>query len=140
MEIVEISVGNFEELIALWQAAAGVGLDRDSDTKERIATYLRRNPGLSFAAWDGGRIVGAVLCGHDGRRGYMHHLAVAEAWRGRGIGRALVEKAISRLQMMGVRKCNIFLYADNTGGYGFWRRMGWIERTDSKVMSKDIIL
>jgi len=81
MEIKELTIKNCEEVLSLWQSTEGVGLDRDVDTKERIGIYLQRNPGLSFAAFEKGKVLGAVLCGHDGRRGYLHHLTVAEAHR-----------------------------------------------------------
>jgi putative acetyltransferase len=138
MEITELTIKNCEEVISLWQNTEGVGLDKDVDTKERIGIYLQRNPGLSFAAFEKGKIIGAVLCGHDGRRGYLHHLTVAEAHRNKGIGNALVDKVISKLRMLGIRKCNIFVFANNPGGQEFWKKNDWVERTDLKVMSKDI--
>jgi N-acetylglutamate synthase len=138
MEIRELTIKNYEEVLSLWQSTEGVGLDKDSDTKERIGIYLQRNPGLSFAAFEKGKVIGAVLCGHDGRRGYLHHLTVAEAHRNKGIGNALVDKVISKLRMLGIRKCNIFVFANNPGGQEFWKKNGWIERTDLKVMSKSI--
>jgi N-acetylglutamate synthase len=138
MEITELTIKNYEEVLSLWQSTEGVGLDKDVDTKERIGIYLQRNLGLSFAAFEKGKVIGAVLCGHDGRRGYLHHLTVAEAHRNKGIGNALVDKVISKLHMLGIRKCNIFVFANNPGGQEFWKKSGWVERTDLKVMSKDI--
>jgi ribosomal protein S18 acetylase RimI-like enzyme len=138
MEIVELTIKDYEEVLSLWQNTEGVGLDKDTDTKERIGIYLQRNPGLSFAAFEKGKVIGAVLCGHDGRRGYLHHLTVAEGHRNKGIGTALVDKVISKLRMLGIRKCNIFVFADNASGQEFWKKNGWAERTDLKVMSKNI--
>jgi ribosomal protein S18 acetylase RimI-like enzyme len=138
MEIKEMSVKELEAVISLWQSSPGVGLDKDADTKERIGIYLQRNPGLSFAAFEKGKVIGAVLCGHDGRRGYLHHLTVAEAYRNKGIGTTLVDRVISKLHMLGIRKCNIFVFANNPAGQEFWKRNGWVERTDLKVMSKMI--
>ena len=138
MEITELTIKNCEEVLTLWESSEGVGLDSDTDTKERIWIYLQRNPGLSFAAFEKGKLIGAVLCGHDGRRGYLHHLTIAEAYRNKGIGTTLVGKAISKLRMLGIRKCNIFVFADNPGGQEFWKKSGWVERTDLKVMSKSI--
>jgi len=138
MEITELKIEHYQEAFSLWQSVNGVGLDKDADTQERIWIYLQRNPGLSFAAFEKGKVIGAVLCGHDGRRGYLHHLTVAETHRGKGIGTALVDKVISKLRMLGIRKCNIFVFADNVGGQEFWKKNGWIERTDLKVMSKTI--
>jgi ribosomal protein S18 acetylase RimI-like enzyme len=138
MEITELTIKNCEEVLSLWQNTKGVGLDKDTDTKERIWIYLQRNPGLSFAAFEKGKVIGAVLCGHDGRRGYLHHLTVAEKHRNKGIGTALVDKVISKLRMLGIRKCNIFVFSDNVGGQAFWKRNGWLEQTDLKVISKSI--
>lgn len=138
MEIRELTIKNYEEVLTLWESSKGVGLDSDTDTKERTEIYLQRNPGLSFAAFEKGKIVGAVLCGQDGRRGYLHHLTVAETHRNKGIGSALEDKVISKLRTIGIRKCNIFVFADNAGGQEFWKRNGWVERTDLKVMTKDI--
>ena len=138
MEIRELRIENLEEVLSLWESSEGVGLDSDTDTKERIWIYLQRNPWLSFAAFEKGKVIGAVLCGHDGRRGYLHHLTVAEAYRGKGIGTALVDKVISKLRTLGIRKCNIFVFTDNTDGQEFWEKGGWVERTDLKVMSKNI--
>lgn len=138
MEIRELRIENIEEVFSLWETSDGVGLDSDTDTKERIWIYLQRNPGLSFAAFEKGKVIGAVLCGHDGRRGYLHHLTVAEAYRNKGIGSALLDKVISKLRTLGIRKCNIFVFADNTSGQEFWKRCGWTERADLKVLSKSI--
>jgi ribosomal protein S18 acetylase RimI-like enzyme len=82
------------------------------------------------------RIVGAVLCGHDGRRGYLHHLAVAPAHRHNGIGRALVEACLAKLGHIGIQKCNIFLFSDNEPGEAFWKHIGWNGRGDLKVLQK----
>ncbi len=138
MEITELTIKNYEEVLTLWESSSGVGLDSDTDTKERIWIYLNRNPGLNFAAFEKGKVIGAVLCGQDGRRGYLHHLAVAEAYRNKGIGTALVDKVISKLRMLGIRKCNIFVFADNLAGQEFWKKNGWVERTNLKVLSKNI--
>src|SRR5438034_8157863 len=101
--------GHLEAVLALWSETEGVGLN-ESDTPERLILYLNRNPGLSLVACDDRRIVGAVLCGHDGRRGYLHHLVVAPDCRQRGLGRQLVAKCLASLQAIGIPKCNIFLY------------------------------
>jgi N-acetylglutamate synthase len=137
---------DYDEVAALWQNTEGIGLDEHVDTREGIAGYLARHPGLSFVALlecgdesphSQKRIVGAVLCGDDGRRGYLHHLAVAAAWRRNGIGRALVEACLKRLASVGIPKCNIFLLADNELGKTFWKHNGWNERNDLKVLQKE---
>jgi putative acetyltransferase len=130
-----MTAADFDEALRLWQNTEGVGLN-ESDTPERLSAYLQRNPGLSFVARVHGEIVGAVLCGHDGRRGYLHHLAVAKAHRRQGNGRRLVETCLRQLETLGILKCNIFLFADNPDGELFWRRNGWINRADLRVMQK----
>ena len=125
-------------MLALWRSCEGIGLS-ESDTREAIAAYLARNPGLSLVTTDtDGVIVGAVLGGHDGRRGYLHHLAVVPAHRGRGLGRTLVDETLARLCRLGIQKCNIFLYADNAAGRAFWRRAGWSAREDLVIVQKKL--
>lgn len=124
-------------VLALWQATEGIGLN-ESDTPEAIAAYLVRNPGFSLVAEIEGVIVGALLGGHDGRRGYLHHLAVASLHRRRGLGRALVGESLARLHAQGITKCNIFLYANNAAGRAFWLREGWAPREDLFLVQKAI--
>jgi len=126
-------IEDYDAVIALWRCAEGVGLN-ESDTRRAIAAYLRRNPRFSFVAEQDGRIIGAVLCGHDGRRGYLHHLAVAERHRKRGIGRQLVAVCLAKLRQAGIQKCNLFIFASNAAGMKFWARTGWKLRTELRVM------
>jgi putative acetyltransferase len=130
---------DYDTVLALWRSCEGIGLS-ESDTRDAIAAFLVRNPGLSLVATDtDGVIVGAVLGGHDGRRGYLHHLAVLPAHRGRGLGRALVDETLARLRRLGIQKCNIFLYAHNAAGRAFWLREGWSAREDLVVVQKAIL-
>ena len=127
------------EVIRLWEEMEGIGLS-ESDSVPALTSYLQRNPELSFVARnEQQQIVGAVLCGHDGRRGYLHHLAVARNYRKMGIGRALVEKCLSSLQALNILKCNLFLFSDNSSGEAFWREMGWRERGDLRLMQKVLL-
>jgi putative acetyltransferase len=135
-QITEMTTADYDDVAGLWQSTAGVGLDEDTDTREGITACLSRNPGLSFVARRDGTIVGTVLCGHDGRRGYLHHLAAAAAHRHRGVGRTLVEACLGKLGSLGIRKCNIFLFSDNETGEAFWKAVGWNERADLKVLQK----
>ena len=122
---------------ALWRRCEGVGLG-SSDTREAIAAYLRRNPGLSFVAQMKGRLVGAVLCGHDGRRGYLHHLAVSKRCRRAGLGRRLVDLCLERLRRIDIHKCNIFVFSDNLDGMTFWTRTGWTPRPDLSLLQVNL--
>jgi ribosomal protein S18 acetylase RimI-like enzyme len=121
--------------MTLWKKTEGIGLN-ESDTRVAVAAFLKRNPGLSAVATSGGRVVGAILCGHDGRRGYLHHLAVAKGWRRRGLGRSLVAFCLDGLHAAGIPKCNLFLFSDNYSGRTFWKRLGWQVRTDLRLVQK----
>jgi putative acetyltransferase len=126
---------DLEAALGLWAQSDGVGLN-ESDTPDRLRKYLNRNPGLSLIARDGSRLVGAVLCGHDGRRGFLNHLAVVPECRGRGLGRQMVEACLEALNALGILKCNIYLYTDNEPGQVFWNRCGWSARTDLMVLQR----
>ena len=136
VEITEFTPADHEEALSLWQISEGIGLS-SADSRESIERYLLRNPGLSFVARDGDRLVGAVLCGHDGRRGYLHHLAVAPEHRRQGVGRLLVDRCLAGLRSLGLEKCHLFVKADNEPALDVWRRLGWTERTDIRMMSFD---
>jgi putative acetyltransferase len=124
--------------LALWRATEGMGLG-DSDRPERLAAFLDRNPGASAVALDvNGALIGAVLCGDDGRRGYLHHLAVARDWRRRGVAKALLAHCFAVLKRREIEKCNIFLLADNTDGERFWQQAGWVCRGDLKVLQRNV--
>lgn len=140
MEIREMTIRDYEAVNSLWQICDGIGLDSDVDSKRGMATYLQRNPGMSFVAIDNGKIFGAVICGHDGRRGYLNHLAVAKDFRLKGTGRALVYKALGKLRAIGIRKCNGFVLADNRSALEFWQKLGFLKQEDLKVISKIITL
>jgi ribosomal protein S18 acetylase RimI-like enzyme len=145
---------DYDAAHALWSRTEGIGLS-EADSRANIERFLRHNPGMSFVAVDGeagagaggagaggagagGALAGAVLCGCDGRRGYLHHLAVASGYRRRGVGRGLADRCLAALSAAGVRKCHIFVIADNAEGKRFWERMGWEERTSLLIMSKDL--
>ncbi len=118
----------------LWQATPGVGLG-ESDQRGAIEAYLARNPGLSFVAYDGDALVGTILCGHDGRRGLIHHLVTAPGQRRKGLGRALVTRALSALGDAGIIKCHLVVYRSNADGLAFWRAISATERIELALFS-----
>ncbi len=132
-----MSESDLSSVIGLWSTTDGIGLN-ESDTSDRLKTYLRRNPGQSFVAREGktNRLIGAVLCGNDGRRGYLHHLAVETDARGCGVGRELVRRCLVELEKCDIAKCNLFVYDTNISGKMFWEKLGWISRIDLRVMQK----
>jgi ribosomal protein S18 acetylase RimI-like enzyme len=124
---------DYDAVLALWQQCEGVGLT-PSDSRGAVHAFLGRNPGLCVVARQGEQIVGAVLCGHDGRRGYLYHLAVAPECRKAGIGAAIVEVCLTNLASAGIQRATIFVYGHNDTGQQFWRRIGWKHRTDLIVL------
>jgi N-acetylglutamate synthase len=133
-EILPFEIAAYEQVFSLWQRCEGVGLS-SADSPEHIATYLERNPGMSFLAMDGENVIGAILSGHDGRRGYIHHLAVQDNYRRLGIGRQLVAHCAAALQKEGIQKCHLFIFHENQAGIAFWENIGWAFREDIRVMS-----
>jgi ribosomal protein S18 acetylase RimI-like enzyme len=137
IEILPMAVGDLEAVTALWNGTEGVGLN-ESDDPGQLRAFLERNPGLSLVARDGSRLVGAVMCGHDGRRGFLYHLAVLPEHRKHGIGRAMVDRCLDALRSLGLLRCNILIYVDNHSGDQFWKRGGWYDRSELKLMQHDI--
>jgi ribosomal protein S18 acetylase RimI-like enzyme len=134
IEIVHFLPADYDEVLALWSSTEGLTL-READSREAISRYLARNPGLSFVARDEGALIGAVLTGTDGRRGYLQHLAVARSHRGRGLGRSLAERAVEALRVLGITKCHLMVRQENAQARAFWARLGWNERADIMLMS-----
>ena len=137
IEITEFSMSNYEEATAFWASIPEVGLD-DADSISSMEAFLKRNPGLSFVAKHGKDLIGAVLCGHDGRRGYLHHLAVSPDYRGKGIGKRLVYECLSALSRHGISRCNIFIYSHNEKGKEFWEKTGWTNYDGLEIMYRSV--
>ena len=100
------------------------------DTYDGLDKYLKRNPTTSFVAEDGDKIIGAIMAGHDGRRGFFHHVSVMKEYQGQGIGKALVEHAMQALKDEGIRKVALVAFTDNDGGNAFWEKQGFTVRKD----------
>ena len=130
MHIRKMTISDYEAVYALWLSCAGMGLNNLDDSKEGIERSLNRNPDTSFVAEQDGRIVGVILCGHDGRRGYIYHTAVHPAYRQQGIASELVERAVSALKECGINKAALVVFERNTDGNTFWEKTGFTERTD----------
>lgn len=125
---------HLDPVLDLWSRSEGV--DVGSDSPESLRQFLERNRGLSWVAMRGGLLVGAALCGHDGRRGYIHHLAVDPSARRCGIGRALVDRCLSALRRAGIGKCHVFVFRSNRFGELFWGPTGWERRDDVQMFSQ----
>jgi N-acetylglutamate synthase len=112
---------DYPDMRALWKSTPGMGLS-SADDEAPVASFLRRNPGCSFVCLASGRVAGTVLAGHDGRRGYLYHLAVLPEYRRRGIGSELLRLATSALRSAGIKKAHAFVFADNEAGKAFWAK------------------
>lgn len=133
----EIHIDDYSEIYALWSRTPGMGLS-DADSRKNVEKFLIRNKGISFCFEEDGKMIGTILCGHDGRRGYIYHVTVDAEHRGSGIGRALVEKSLERLKTEGIDKCHLFVFGDNVIGNDFWASSGWAKRDDIFVYSKSV--
>lgn len=136
MEVRTMEIEDYDLVINLWESTEGIGLS-NADSKDNIEGFLKRNPGLSLVAIKGGELVGAILCGHDGRRGYLHHLAVRKDQRLKGLGKELVKNCLLRLKETGIDKCHIFVFRENEQGIRFWTKNEWLTRMDLHIMSRN---
>ena len=116
---------DYDDVRALWMTIRGFGIRALDDSREDIQRFIRRNPTTSVVARIGGKIIGSILCGSDGRQGALYHVCVAKAYRRQGIGTKMVGYCMQRLKEMGVNKVALIAFASNDGGNAFWRQIGW---------------
>jgi N-acetylglutamate synthase len=133
----EFSIGDYEAAFELWQKVEGVEIS-EGDDKEGVARFVAHNPGLSRVATDGSKLVGVVMCGQDGRRGHIYHLAVDPAYRRFGLGKRLVQECLDGLRQVGVVRVIILVADDNSGGAEFWKRAGWEHIPGAVAMGIDV--
>ena len=133
----EFSISDYDAALRVWQRVEGVEI-AEGDDREGITQFLARNPGLSRVAIDGPAIVGVALCGDDGRRGHIYHLAVDPAYQGRGLGKRLLDECLVRLRRAGAQRVIILVAGDNQRGAEFWKRYGWEEIPGVLVMGIDV--
>lgn len=129
---------DYDGVYHLWIHTPGMGLNTTDDSREGIEKYLKRNPTTSFVALDGERIIGVIMAGHDGRRGFIHHTAVLPDYRGQGIARELVTHAMDALEAEGIHKVALVAFARNEIGNGFWETIGFEKREDLVYRNKNI--
>ena len=130
MDIRQMSIDDYEKVYALWLSCAGMGLNDLDDSKEGIEKFLTRNPDTCFVAEENQEIIGVILAGNDGRRGYIYHTAVHSDHRNRHIGKSLVEAALSAFCAIGINKAALVVFERNEGGNAFWEKMGFTRRKD----------
>ncbi len=130
MEIREMRISDYDAVAALWHTISGFAIRSLDDSREGVEKFLSGNPGLSTVAEEDGRVVGAILCGHDGRRATLYHVCVEEPCRKRGIGKAMVVRCMQALQAEGINKVALIAFTHNDVGNAFWKEIGWTERQD----------
>lgn len=125
-----MTIEDYEEVRELWMSIKGFAIRSIDDSREGVERFLTRNPDSSVVAVEDGRIVGAILCGHDGRRGCLYHVCVAEEYRMRGIGKEMVVFCMEALKAEKINKVSLIAFTANDIGNAFWRQIGWTKRED----------
>ena len=136
MNIRKITINDYDEVYALWISCAGMGLNSLDDSREGIDKFIKRNPDTCFVAECDDKIVGAIIVGNDGRRGYIYHTAVKSQYRKRGIARQLVETAMRELKRCGINKVALVAFDKNESGNAFWEKLGFTVREDLVYRNK----
>lgn len=125
-----MTIEDYDRVRALWMKIKGFGIRSVDDSREGVERFLKRNPETSVVAEEDGKIVGAILCGHDGRRGCLYHVCVDEQYRMRGIGKAMVVFAMEALKREQINKVSLIAFTKNDIGNAFWKEIGWTGRED----------
>lgn len=129
---------DYSQVYDLWMACTGMGLNNLDDSPEGIAIFLQRNPDTCFVAAESNKIIGVILVGSDGRRGYIYHTAVHPDYRRKGIAQMLVEKSLNALEEIGIHKAALVVFKKNENGNKFWEKLGFTEREDLIYRNKTI--
>ena len=125
-----MTADDYEEVKALWMTIKGFGIRSIDDSKEGVERFLKRNPTTSVVAIEDGKVVGSILCGHDGRRGCFYHVCVHADYRMKGIGKAMVDKAMEPLKEEQINNLSLIAFTQNDIGNAFWKEIGWTKRED----------
>ena len=125
-----MTIADYDGVRDLLMKIKGVGIRTIDDSREGVEQFLKRNPTTSVVAVEDGKIVGSILCGHDGRRGCFYHVCVDEKYRMRGIGKSMVVKAMEALKAENINKVSLIAFTQNDIGNAFWNEIGWTKRED----------
>lgn len=133
-----MTIEDYDGIYDLWINTPGMGLNSTDDSREGIEKYIKRNPTSCFVAEDNDKIVGVIIAGHDGRRGYIYHTAVLSVYRKQKIAKRLVDSVMSALDAEGINKVALVVFKKNELGNGFWENIGFINRDDLVYRNKNI--
>lgn len=139
MNIRTMKIEDYESVYALWLSCSGMGLNTVDDSQDGIRLFLERNPDTCFVAEDNSAIVGVIIAGNDGRRGYIYHTAVSPEYRHCGIASQLVEKVMKSLSELGISKAALVVFERNENGNAFWEKQGFTKREDLVYRNKSIV-
>ena len=133
----EFSIVDYDAVLQLWQTVEGLEV-AEGDDREGVAQFVTRNPGLSRVAFESSKLVGVAMCGHDGRRGHIYHVAIDPAYRRYGLGKRLVQECLDGLRQAGIMRAIILVADHNLGGAEFWKRAGWEDISGAVPMGIDV--
>ncbi|MCI7804883.1 MAG: GNAT family N-acetyltransferase [Oscillospiraceae bacterium] len=139
MTIRIMKIEDYESVYALWLSCSGMGLNNIDDSEDGIRRFLERNPDTCFVAEENSVIVGVIIAGNDGRRGYIYHTAVSPEYRHRGIASQLVDKVMKSLSELGISKVALVVFERNETGNSFWEKQGFTQREDLVYRNKSIV-
>ena len=131
-----MTIDDYDKVYNLWMSCRNMGFNNLDDSKEGIDKYLKRNPTTCFVAVNGEDVIGVILSGHDGRRGFIHHMAVSEKHRHRGIASNLLDHALAALEAEGINKIALLVFNYNEAGNAFWESRGFTARDDLTYRNK----
>ena len=133
-----MTIEDYPRLIDLWKSTPNMGLRSLDDSQEGILLFLNRNPQTNFVAIENEKLIGNILCGHDGRRGYFYHTVVLPEFRRRGVASALVDEAVNALKKEGITRCCLNVMETNEQGKSFWIEKGWEKKDFLGFYSKQL--
>ncbi|MCD7731219.1 MAG: GNAT family N-acetyltransferase [Oscillospiraceae bacterium] len=138
MEIRRMVINDYSDVYELWMSCKDMGLNNIVDSQKGVEKFLERNPETSFVALIQGKIVGVIMAGNDGRRGYIYHTAVSPLHRHQGIGKQLVDKALEALYKLDIIKVALVVFDKNDVGNAFWEKQGFTTREDLVYRNKSL--
>ena len=130
IDIRVMTIEDYEGVYSLWQSIDGFAIRSIDDSREGVERFINRNPNTSVVAVDGDKVVGAILCGHDGRRGCLYHVCVNKDYRLRGVGKSMVVFCMNALKDEHINKVSLIAFTKNDIGNAFWNQIGWTKRED----------
>lgn len=137
--IKELTIDDYDKMYALWLSCKGMGLNDTDDSREGIRRFLDRNPDTCFGAYEDDMLIGVILAGNDGRRGFIYHTAVSPEYRGNGVGTALVNAALEALGRLGITKTALVVFGKNEVGNAFWEKQGFTVRNDLVYRNRALV-